>query len=757
MRQLRYIWYLMLFSGMISSCNLPRYLPEGENLYTGAKLKMDSVKLAGTIVDELNGTIRPKPNGQILGMYPKLMINSNLEKSTKKKGFFYNLKKKYAEKPILLSQVSIPDNRKRLENILFARGYLQAKVVHRIDTSKRKGSIEYLLHPGTRYTVRNLVYPRDSSLLTRKILDDSANNLIRTGSYFDFDVFKAERNRIDARLKDSGFYFFIPEYIYFKVDSLHKGWVDLYMTYVPEMPASATRQYTISSVSVYGNYTLERDSIIRQQAGRKTKEFTVIDKQERYRTDLYRRTVLLREGQIYSKSLQNISIERLMNLQNFRFVRSVFVPDSAGMQSLASRFYLTPAKKRTLRLEISGESKSNNFVGSTLALRYKNLNLFRGAEILEARIGGGYDFQIGGKQQNASAYTINGDLSLFVPKLLPVFTIRTRRNPFVPRTSFTLGAEYIRRPEQYTLRSFKFSAGYQWKLGRSVEHNLRVLNINSITPTDITPYFDSILNQDPALKASFEKQLIIGSKYQFIFNNTHRNNARFTYIADLQAATSGNLATLIARADVDTPGAKQIGGVPISQFVKGVADLRAYWKLNSRTTWVNRFLVGAVFSYGNSLIAPYNEQFFIGGSSSLRAFRLRTLGPGGYHTEESVLQANEAGEFKLEMNTEIRYNLWKFINVAGFVDAGNIWYFKEAPNKPGSGLDGDLFTEMAMGAGLGLRFDFSILALRFDLAIPLRKPWLGDGERWVIDKIDFGNKTWRKENLILNIGIGYPF
>ncbi len=741
---------------LLWSCNVAKFLPNEQELYKGAAISSGKVKIPVNIRDELEGAIGPKPNSNFFGIYPKLAIYSSMDHTKEPKGFIGRMKKKYAEAPVLLSQVSIDENKRRLSNILFARGYLQPEVKHSVRTKDRKATITYELNPGQRYTIRNLIYPNDTTLLTSMIRKDSSNSKITRGRYFDFDMLKDERNRIDNYLKDSGFYFFIPEYLIYKADSLHKGATDLYLSYVKEMPENASQQWTIKSVSIYGNYTLETDSIIRKQEGKRIKEFVVVDKQERYRNDLYQRTVLMREGQLYNKSLQNLTIERLMNLQNFRFVRSVFFPDSTGKKELASRIFLTPAKKRTLRFEVSGESKSNNFVGSALSIKYKNLNLFRGAEILEAKIGAGYDFQIGGKQQNASAYTINSDVSLFVPKLLPVFTIKTRKNLFVPRTFFTVGAEYIRRPEQYTLRSLKFATGYYWKLGKSIEHNLRVLQINSISPSGITPAFDSVLNQDPALKASFEKQLVVGPRYQYIFNNTHRTNRRFNYIADLQVGTSGNLLTMLLPAEVDTPGAKQIGGVPVTQFLKGQADLRGYLRVNEKLNFVNRFVIGAVYSYGNSEIAPYNEQFFIGGSSSIRAFRLRTLGPGSYHSPEAVFQANEAGEFKLEVNSEWRYNVWKFLNVAAFADAGNIWYFKDVPGKPGSGING-IFSEMAVGGGIGVRLDFSIMALRFDLAFPLRKPWYPEGERWVLDEFNFGNKSWRNENMILNIGIGYPF
>lgn len=747
---------LIILAILLGGCHVVKYLPKDQDLYKGASLSSGKVKIPGHIRDELEGTFGPKPNSSFLGLYPKLAVYNSMDQTKEPKGFLGKMKKKYAEAPVLLSQVAIEDNKRRLTNILFARGYLQPEVKHTVHTKDRKATITYELDPGQRYTIRNLIYPDDTTVLSNMIRKDSSNTKITRGRFFDFDMLKDERDRIDNYLKDSGFYFFNPEYLIYKADSLHQGTTDLYLSYVKEMPDNAKHQWSINSVSIYGNYTLERDSVIRNQEGKRTTEFVVVDKQERYRNDLYKRTVLMREGQLYNKSIQTLTIERLMNLQNFRFVRTVFLPDTSGKKELASRIFLTPAKKRSMRFEISAESKSNNFLGSALSIKFKNLNLFRGAEILEATIGGGYDFQVGGQQQNASAYTINGDVSLFVPKLLPVFTVKTRQNPFVPRTFFSVGAEYIRRPELYTLRSLKFAAGYYWKLGKFVEHNLRVLQVNSISPSAITPAFDSILNQDPALKASFEKQLVVGSRYQFIYNNTPRTNRRFNFIADLQVGTSGNLLTMIIPAEVDTPGAKQIAGVPISQFLRGQVDLRGYLHVSQKLTWVNRFIIGGVYSYGNSVIAPYNELFAIGGSSSMRAFRLRTLGPGSYHSAEAVYQANEAGEFKLEMNSEWRYNVWKFFNLAAFADAGNIWYFKDEPTKPGSGING-VFSEMAVGAGIGVRLDFSIMALRFDLAFPLKKPWYPEGERWVLDEFNFGNKSWRNENMILNIGIGYPF
>ena len=144
----------------------------------------------------------------------------------------------------------------------------------------------------------------------------------------------------------------------------------------------------------------------------------------------------------------------------------------------------------------------------------------------------------------------------------------------------------------------------------------------------------------------------------------------------------------------------------------------------------------------------------------MRAFRSRSLGPGTYLAEKNAdvgFIPDQSGDIKLEMNTELRFKIIKPVYGAAFVDAGNIWLYNENKYKPGAKFSKDFLNELAVGTGLGLRVDITILVLRLDVAFPLRKPWLPETERWVINDINFGNSTWRKDNLIFNLAIGYPF
>jgi outer membrane protein insertion porin family len=51
----------------------------------------------------------------------------------------------------------------------------------------------------------------------------------------------------------------------------------------------------------------------------------------------------------------------------------------------------------------------------------------------------------------------------------------------------------------------------------------------------------------------------------------------------------------------------------------------------------------------------------------------------------------------------------------------------------------------------------SFLTFRVDLAMPIKKPYIHTDGGWVVKDIAFGDPSWRSNNLILNISIGYPF
>ncbi|ATL48302.1 hypothetical protein COR50_14640 [Chitinophaga caeni] len=745
---------------ILGSCSTTRTVPEGDRLYTGTSFKWDTSKpkdysvLMGAIEDRT----RPKRNKKFLGMPIKLWLY-NLGNEPKGKGLNYLLREKWGEPPVLLSQAKPASTSLILESYLEDKGYFQALTNYEIKNSgKKKASITYILSPQHRYTIEKVEFRVDSSTkLGNFILSSTKRSLLKVGENYDLDIIKDERTRIANLLKEQGYYYFTDENLLVQVDSTNNGKVDLYVKIKENSSRIALRQYYMKEVELFTNYTLGRDSLIRDYKGHNYEGFTIIDPDSLYRPQVFKNSVFLKEDSLYRLSSHNITLHRLVNLGTFKFVRGQFRP-SRDSSYLYANFYLTPYPKRSLQLQVSGYTKSNNYVGSELKLSAKNRNWFHGANLLEITVGGGYEAQVGGKstQLATNAYSLNLGASVTFPRFVSPIPGLNIRTPYVPRTKLGIGYELLSNPNQYNLNAFNLQFGYSWRRTLYLDHIFNPVSITYVLPSKISPEFQERLDRDPTLQQSISKQFIVGGNYTLNFNNLNPNRYH-SFFASFNADAAGNIFGLVVPKD-KTTGKKTLFGQDFSQYLRLSIDGRYYWKWSKTLTWVNRVFAGYGIPYNNSYSLPFVKQFFIGGSNSLRAFRARTLGPGSFRSDSSEYYANEAGDIKLEFNSEIRFMLSKYLQLAAFMDAGNIWLKKEDTSKPGSQFKLNSFlSQTAVGGGIGLRIDASILVIRFDLAFPMRKPYLPAGERWVIDEINFGDPRWRKENMILNIAIGYPF
>jgi outer membrane protein insertion porin family len=260
----------------------------------------------------------------------------------------------------------------------------------------------------------------------------------------------------------------------------------------------------------------------------------------------------------------------------------------------------------------------------------------------------------------------------------------------------------------------------------------------------------------PALLLNVYSEAILGSYFSYTYNNAfgrRKNKVYFNASLDL----SGNIAGLITGAKSFRE--KTIFSTPFAQYVKTDFDLHYTRTLSTKLDWANRLMVGIGLPYNNSRLLPFAKQYIIGGSSSIRGFRVRNLGPGTYKPTANDQRFFQliGGDYKILGSSEIRIPITGNISTAVFVDAGNIWTKDTLMFGPASKLTKTWFKEIAVATGIGLRFDANVLIIRADLGIPLRKPYLPDGKRWVLNQIDFGSGPWRRENLILNIALGLPF
>jgi outer membrane protein insertion porin family len=752
----RSIIYVLIIALLLlgSSCNTTKRVPANDALYMGATVKVESDSLANkkkrAIRTQLQALARPRPNSRFLGIPLKL--------------YFYNmggLFKKWGEPPVLLSSLNLENNVKILQNTLENTGYFRASVTGDTVLKNKKARAIYTAKPGAQYTINTVNFQQDSSDLQKAINRAKRRSLLKPGAAFDLAVIKAERVRIDASLKNRGFYYFAPEYLLVDTDStIGNNKVNLYVNTKPETPAEARKIYRINNVYIYSNYSLnDAQADTNPSHARFYSGYYVVDSSKFYNPRLFAQAMQFDPGEVYNRRIHNITLNRLINLGIFKFVKNRFEP--VGDTSLDAYYYLTPLPKKSLRAEIGALTKSNNLTGSQVSFGFTNRNTFRGGEILTVDAYIGSEVQYSGQASGSNAFRIGAEANLAFPRFItPFFTVNPEGG-FVPRTNMQLGYDILSRPKYYTLNSFRGALGYIWKESLQKEHTLYPISIQYVQPTKVTQeYIDSLI-LNPTLGQAIDTQFILGGTYNYLYNTLIRrqydNGIYFNGLLDL----SGNIAGMFTKGTVKKGGKEgRIFGAPFSQYVKVETDFRVYRKISQSNIWANRIIIGVGLPHGNSLELPFIKQFFVGGNNSLRAFRSRSVGPGTYlpgNMGSKGFVPDQSGDIKLEINSELRLKLVNMVYGAVFVDAGNVWLFNENQFKPGAKFTNKFLSELAIGTGVGIRFDINILVLRLDVGFPLKKPYLAERNRWVIRQIDLLNPTWRKNNLVFNLAIGYPF
>lgn len=757
---------------LLASCSNTKFLKPGELLYSGAEINIIGDSLSKNAKSELKANLEnqltPKPNKSFLGLKPKLYFYNITSEPKKDKGFKYWMKYKLGEKPVLFSDVDPTFNKNIINNYSENQGYFNITSNYDTISKNKKTKIIYNVQPRTQYVIQNVVFNSNGSEVENEINKTIDKSLLKIGQPFNLEVVKAERERIDNNLKEKGFYYFHPDNLLVQVDStVNKNKVDLIVKVKENTPSLALQSFTIDKIVVFSDYNLNsaRNRNRRRESNNKFvldtvanyKDFTIVDPNNKFKPQIYDRTLYFKKGDLYNRTDHNLSLNRLISIGTFKFVKNQFIISDSLNHKFDTYYFLTPNDFKSLRLEVLAKTNSASYAGSELNLNWSHKNFLRGAELFTAAIYGGFDYQLGGNKDANNIYRVGAKFNLIWPRIVAPFKFHSSSG-FVPRTKLSLGYEYQNRTQLYTLHNFNGAFGYIWKEDAKKEHELNVLDITYVTPEKITPLYEQQMANNTSLQRIVEKQLIFGPTYNYTFTNTMLPKKHtFYYKGGLDL--SANLTGLISGASIDKGKQKEILGVPYSQYAKMEHDFRYYLKLNEKSQIATRIVGGAALPYGNSEHMPFSKQFFVGGSNSIRAFRARTLGPGSYdpRTQSSSFLHDQAGDVKIELNAEYRANLFSFLNAAVFVDAGNVWLLNEDESKPGGKFSKDFLNEIAVGAGFGLRFDFSILILRTDLAFPLRVPYFEEGERWNFNNIDFGDKTWRKDNLILNIAIGYPF
>lgn len=749
------------------ACSATKNIPDNDALYTGASVKVNApssvnTRQKKTLRNDLKGVTAPKPNSRFLGIPFKLHIYNFFYKS-KPGSMFGKLRDQWGEPPALVSQVNLPDNINNLTIFLENKGFFNAEVTGDTIVKKKKAKAEYEATTGEQYMIAKVVFPPDSSDLEKFINQTANETLLKIGAPFDLDLIRGERVRIDAYLKENGFYYFNPDNLLIKADSTngeHK--VDLYVTVKPDIPPAARQIFLINDVYVYADYNLATARLDTNKADAiEFRNYLIIDKNNKYKPRLITRNMQFNPGEVYNRADHNQTLNRLINLNLFKFVKNRFEPTTwLDTPRLNTYYYLTALPKRTLRAEITGTTKTNNFTGSEVTLSWFNRNTFRGGEQLRFNVYVGSEIQRSGTLQGFNTYRTGAEASLTLPKfLIPFYDVRNQ-GAFAPRTQLRLGYDVLNKRKLYTLNSFRGQYGYIWRQNPRRSNELFPVSITYVQPLNVTQAYKDTLLIFPTLARATERQFILGSTYQFTYNDLVSSviPPKSFFINGL-VDLSGNIAGLLMGANIKDGDTAKLFNAAFSQYVKLEGDGRYYQKIGLNNRWANRIILGFGLPYGNSLELPFIKQFFVGGNNSVRAFRSRSVGPGTYRDTgiSAMYLPDQTGDIKLEVNTELRPRISGPLYGAIFIDAGNVWLYNDErwTGKPGAKFTNKFLSQLAVGAGVGIRLDIQLFVIRLDVAFPLRKPW--EQNPWVMNNIRLNKQVWREENIVYNLAIGYPF
>jgi outer membrane protein assembly factor BamA len=757
----------ILSSLILASCSNTKFLTGDQLLYTGRNkvevISPENIRNKKAANEVIQTITSYKPNNSLGGK--RVLIPGGLwiynymkprEKRRLSKWFF----KTFSVEPVLISQVNPELRSKKLKSELYNIGFFHSTVTAKIDTSSRnprKAKITYTVKLYNPFVYNSISFAPAQDALDSLINSYGKKIKIKPDDVFSLSAVKSETKKITSLANERGYYYFNAGNIEWIADTLRvPGKIDLRIGRNKEtMVKSETRKYDIRTISVQIKNPV--DSLAMNEPGDSIRfdGISIRSHEKYFKPEFIARSIYFREGDTYSTTKHQQTIRRLNSYGVFKFINLQFAADKDTIKpQLDLMLELTPMKEVSLDLEGNVVTKSTGFSGPGVVATLAHRNLWGGANKLSLKLEGGVEWQWGTKTSSSLgtvSYNAGISSSIVFPRVIKPFKLFSTNHFNMPQTTVTLGFEFLNKIQYYRMSSLNLGYNYQWKRRERITHIYYPLNFNSITLLETTPEFDSILNANPYIRKSFEEQFIFGMKYNFIYDNSSSKRPNGFYFQG-GISTSGNLIDLFKRISSDTLERpySTLGNV-YSQFLKLTTDFRYYRNIDKHSL-AFRFYAGVGFPYSNSVVMPYVEQFYSGGSNSIRAFIARSLGPGGYHTESSSDIIDQTGDIKLEGNLEYRFALSDVMKGALFLDAGNVWLLNKDENRPDAEFHFNTFTnQLAVGTGFGLRFDFSFFILRFDVGFPLRNAYATDGRHWIPSAGD------AFKEFLFNFAIGYPF
>ncbi len=741
--------------------------------------------------EEVEAVLSYAPNGAFMGSsfvthpFPiKLLIYNRYAGSKHRFGkWMFN---HFGASPVLISNVNPRLRSTVAKNTLRSRGYFRAQTSYETLPNPRdtlKERVRYNIHPGPLYHLDSIAYmnfPPQADSIIRNSPEPSA---LHRGDPFSVVSLEAERKRIVSALREQGYYYQRNDYVTFRADTLQTPMlVKLQVQPSLTAPREAMKPYYIGNTRVniykYGDRQIVDSLTMRGgysfgysrpvKFKERNKDAKKAPKAVKGQAPLLKpravwRSMLFRRGDLYRQSLGDLMQEGLASTNVFSSLRINYVPrqDSlslregwGGSDTLDIVVNATLDKPYDAEFQGNVTGKTGGQVGPGVSFSFSKHNAFRGAETLTLKVWGSYEWQTGanveGKSSLLNSYEYGLSGSLSYPRFRFFNLGRKLARRFVSSTAIDLQARWQNRAGYFGRVSWSGGINYTLQRKQRIKHEFSPLTITYDQLLHSTARFDSIVSANPALYISMRDQFVPSMSYTFSWAGTPKHPSALTVSFKEASALLSSVYAICGKSF--SQEGKKLLGVPFAQFFKTTVQYTRQFPITKRSLIATRAFGGFVYSYGNAKSAPYGELFSVGGANSIRAFGMRTIGPGAYHPVTSQYSyVDQMGDLKLEANIEYRFPIVGKLQGAAFLDAGNVWLLKNSESQPGGKFSfKNLGKQIALGTGVGLRYDLDFLVIRFDLGIGIHAPY-DTGKRGYYNMPSFGR------SLGYHFAIGYPF
>ncbi len=719
-----------------------------------------------------------------LDIRPNSRFNLWVYNTFNKKG-----KKKLGEPPHLLDSALVEVSRNQIERFLNNKGYLNAKVKDSVSIKGKKASIIYTAEQKTEFKFRNITYEiPDSTVKTLYLSNRQSFTKVTPGKRYDTDSLGYEREQIYNLMKKNGYFDFVRQYVRETVDTnFNSGSADVKIGILNPSVKEFHKVYHIDDT--YVRIQPSTETILKENLP----DTVVIDSQyyfydysHFFKPKRIANYIFIKKGEKYSIENSELTTQRLFDINVFKSVTVDYRKTDDSSSLLKGVIDIVPLKKKSNRID--GEYTFNSSItGINLGITYQNRNFFGGAELLEVKASGGlqFDKNVRGSVNNrllSSDYQLG--VSLSFPRLISPIKLPNLGKNGVPHTRIGTSYQIYNLTDKYSRRSFGSNLTYDWVETKYKLHSFTPINIQ-YAKGEVNPALvnDLINNGNAFFLLTLNSQLISSSYYNYTFNLARLNNLEKFMFFSGNIELGGNTASLLAGINKKTnaTGSKLIFGVPYYQFLKLETDVRFYKYFGGDKQFIARLNPAIGYAYGNVKSLPFDKLFFAGGSSGIRAWQARTLGPGNYNraslgsdsARTNLRNLDQLGDLKFQANLEYRFKLLDNIfsaklKGATFVDFGNIWKLNDDGFQGSQIKFNQLWKQTAIGTGFGLRFDVSFFVFRLDYGLKFKDPQFDGSEQyvfkyWFSDKNAFKVK-YRTTNgpdkyslSQIQFGIGMPF